>query len=255
MSLFKSKGFVIGVSFVIVGSAIAFKQELDNRVIPAVTFANQKSSVFVPARIVADKLGLYLEKKNSKSVMVGDLLVEGCLSLYDGRMLLPLQAIRDLGASVDKESQPGKIMMSIGDQTHEISVGAKKIEVDQTKQRLVGTQGNLIVIDTNVSTGRPGHRTPNGSFKTGPYKSRYHYSRLYNNAPMPYSIQVNGNIFFHGYGYVPTYAASHGCIRVPLGKRNPARYLFNWADKGVETKVFGRYEYKSVSRKKSRRRR
>ena len=31
---------------------------------------------------------------------------------------------------------------------------------------------------------------------------------------MPYSLRIVGGYFMH-VGYVPSYAASHGCIRVP----------------------------------------
>jgi lipoprotein-anchoring transpeptidase ErfK/SrfK len=66
-----------------------------------------------------------------------------------------------------------------------------------------------------VSTARPGYNTPIGDFK--PYLLKtMHYSKTYDNAPMPNSI------FFHGgYAIHATYdvkhlgrPASHGCIRL-----------------------------------------
>jgi lipoprotein-anchoring transpeptidase ErfK/SrfK len=235
--------------------AYAVKQQLDNaNQIPAVTFADKQDNIFVPARIIAQKLNVDLQKKDSKTLLFGDKEIAMPRALQTGASLVPLQAIRDLGGEVDKVTSPGQIKVKLGSDTFDINVGTKKIDVDQAQQRLVGTQGSLVVIDTNVSTGSRGHRTPNGTFKTGPYKSRYHYSRLYNNAPMPYSIQVNGNIFFHGFGSVPSYPASHGCIRVPLGRKNPAKYLFNWAETGIETSIHGRYVSKSYKKKSSKRR-
>ena len=43
-----------------------------------------------------------------------------------------------------------------------------------------------------------------------------HYSRKYNNSPMPYSVFFNGGIATHGTGYTSRLggAASHGCIRL-----------------------------------------
>jgi lipoprotein-anchoring transpeptidase ErfK/SrfK len=67
----------------------------------------------------------------------------------------------------------------------------------------------------DVSTARKGYRTPIGEFK--PYlMKKMHYSKKYDNAPMPHSI------FFHGgYAIHATYdvknlgrPASHGCIRL-----------------------------------------
>jgi lipoprotein-anchoring transpeptidase ErfK/SrfK len=68
-----------------------------------------------------------------------------------------------------------------------------------------------------ISTGRKGYNTPYGEFK--PYNmTRMHYSKKYDNAPMPNSI------FFHGgYAIHATYdiqrlgrPASHGCVRLSL---------------------------------------
>jgi lipoprotein-anchoring transpeptidase ErfK/SrfK len=238
----------LALSFVSV--AVAEKKSVqDEDKIPGVTFSDRKSLIYVPARTVAEAMSMHIEKKDAKTLVVGESEIKNIRSLYNGQTLLDLQSVRDIGGVVDKDSEPGKIKIQLGDKNLELEVGDKKVEVNQATQRLLGTQGSLVVIDTNVSTGAPGNRTPNGTFKTGPYKSRYHYSRLYNNAPMPYSVQVNGNIFFHGYGYVPKYPASHGCIRVPLGRRNPARYLYNWIDVGVETTIYGRYQFKSRRRR------
>ena len=74
--------------------------------------------------------------------------------------------------------------------------------------------GELIGI-TTVSTGRPGHRTPTGTFPIL-QKNRRHFSNLYNNAPMPNMQRLTwGGIALHA-GALPGYAASHGCVRLPL---------------------------------------
>lgn len=67
----------------------------------------------------------------------------------------------------------------------------------------------------NVSTGRKGFNTPRGVFQ--PYHmTKMHYSRKYDNAPMPNSI-----FFLDGYAIHATEdlkrlgrPASHGCIRL-----------------------------------------
>lgn len=67
----------------------------------------------------------------------------------------------------------------------------------------------------NVSTARKGYHTPRGVFQ--PYHmAKMHYSRKYDNAPMPNSI-----FFLDGYAIHATDAvnnlgrpASHGCIRL-----------------------------------------
>ncbi len=114
---------------------------------------------------------------------------------------------------------------------------AKRVEIDLTKQQLKAYEGNRIVLKTNISSGRTGN-TPTGNFKAGPYKSAVHYSSLYHNAPMPWSVQITGHIFIHGFSVVPSYPASKGCVRVPIDGRNPAKRLFNWIDIGTPIRVF-----------------
>lgn len=86
--------------------------------------------------------------------------------------------------------------------------------------RLSSQTLNVVVDGTEfatwpVSTARRGYRTPAGTYT--PYRlERMHYSKLYDNSPMPYSI------FFHtGYAIHGTYEVrnlgrpvSHGCIRL-----------------------------------------
>ena len=66
-----------------------------------------------------------------------------------------------------------------------------------------------------ISSGRGGYHTPTGNYRPQ-WMTRMHYSKKYDNAPMPHSV------FFHGgYAIHATYAtgalgrpASHGCIRL-----------------------------------------
>lgn len=117
------------------------------------------------------------------------------------------------------------------------STAGKRVEIDLTKQQLKAYQGNRVVLKTNISSGRT-NNTPTGNFKAGPYKSAEHYSSLYHNAPMPWSVQITGHIFIHGFTEVPPYPASKGCVRVPLTGRNPAKRLFNWIDIGTPIRIY-----------------
>ena len=66
-----------------------------------------------------------------------------------------------------------------------------------------------------VSTARSGHHTPRGSWR--PYLlKKMHYSRKYDNSPMPNSIFFLGGYAIHGTGYLRSLGrpASHGCIRL-----------------------------------------
>jgi lipoprotein-anchoring transpeptidase ErfK/SrfK len=215
-----------------------FVKELDP--MPAVTFADKTGVTYISARQVAQLFNHHVEyDRTAKTLTLGKNQFACDKTLFNGSTLSPLRKLIDCGATLDTETEPGKVFVTTTEGQFEVVPGQKMIDIDQSKQLLVGYQGDLEVIKTKVSTGRAGHRTPNGSFKTGPYKSKIHYSKLYDNAPMPYSIQVNGNVFLHGYSSVPSYPASHGCIRVPNGRYSAARYLYNWAEKGVDVNVHG----------------
>lgn len=114
---------------------------------------------------------------------------------------------------------------------------AKRVEIDLTAQRLRAYEGNRLVMQTRISSGRGGS-TPTGRYSAGPYKSERHFSSLYNNAPMPWSVQVSGHIFIHGFSEVPNYPASHGCIRLPISGANPARRFYRWVDVGTPIRIF-----------------
>jgi lipoprotein-anchoring transpeptidase ErfK/SrfK len=66
-----------------------------------------------------------------------------------------------------------------------------------------------------VSTARRGKVTPVGSFRPQTLV-RMHYSTLYNNAPMPYSIFFHGNYAIHGTTELKRLGrpASAGCVRL-----------------------------------------
>jgi lipoprotein-anchoring transpeptidase ErfK/SrfK len=51
----------------------------------------------------------------------------------------------------------------------------------------------------------------------------------FDGARMPYCMHFNGGYAMHE-GYVPPYAASHGCIRLPKGM---AAHFFNAAPEGT----------------------
>jgi lipoprotein-anchoring transpeptidase ErfK/SrfK len=118
---------------------------------------------------------------------------------------------------------------------------AKRVEIDKTTQTLRAYEGDKLFLETHVSTGKWDKSTPNGQFNAGD-KDRMHHSRLFQNAPMPFSVQVTGDVFIHGFAYVPHFPASHGCIRLPLDKGNPARKFFDWVEPGTPIEISGRWE-------------
>jgi hypothetical protein len=121
--------------------------------------------------------------------------------------------------------------------------GPPSIVIDLSEQKARFYKGNVEVGTAAVSTGREGYDTPAGNFSVI-QKNRNHVSNLYGNyvdangevvvknvgvnkdprppgtrfqgAPMPCFLRVTGAVGMHA-GYLPGYAASHGCIRLPHG--------------------------------------
>lgn len=80
-----------------------------------------------------------------------------------------------------------------------------------------------------VSTARDGFYTPRGSWR--PFKLKeMHYSKKYDNSPMPHSIFFLGGYAIHATYYTKQLGspASHGCVR--LHPQNAAR-LYNLVEK------------------------
>ncbi|APZ54992.1 L,D-transpeptidase [Salipiger abyssi] len=97
------------------------------------------------------------------------------------------------------------------------------VEIDLSDQQMVVFDRGAAYV-WPVSTARAGKVTPVGSFT--PYAlERMHYSTLYHNAPMPWSIFFRGNYAIHGTTAVDRLGtpASAGCVR--LAPEN-ARVLF-----------------------------
>lgn len=67
-----------------------------------------------------------------------------------------------------------------------------------------------------VSTAKAGKITPTGVFVGAEALSKYHRSRLYNNAPMPFAIFYDGNYAIHGTDQIKRLGqpASQGCVRL-----------------------------------------
>jgi lipoprotein-anchoring transpeptidase ErfK/SrfK len=134
--------------------------------------------------------------------------------------------------------------------------GSPKIVVYLREQRAYFYQGKRVVGESTVSTGKPGFSTPPGRYHVIS-KDRNHVSSEFGDyvddygkvvksnidarkdsqprgthfdgARMPYCMHFNGGYAMHE-GYVPRYAASHGCIRLPKGM---AEHFFDASHEGT----------------------
>ncbi|MFZ1814414.1 MAG: L,D-transpeptidase family protein [Rhizobiaceae bacterium] len=90
-----------------------------------------------------------------------------------------------------------------------------QIVVSLNEQSIQVFRGNMIVAQSNVSSGKPGHSTPTGIFSIL-HKKKFHRSNIYSGAPMPFMQRLTWTgIALHESNSVPSYPASHGCVRLP----------------------------------------
>jgi lipoprotein-anchoring transpeptidase ErfK/SrfK len=88
------------------------------------------------------------------------------------------------------------------------------ITISKSRQRMIvhSSEGSY---SWPVSTARRGYYTPTGVFY--PYSLQpMHYSRKYDNAPMPHSIFFSGGYAIHATPHTGNLGrpASHGCVRL-----------------------------------------
>jgi lipoprotein-anchoring transpeptidase ErfK/SrfK len=101
-------------------------------------------------------------------------------------------------------------------------------EVDQTRQVLLTVEDGEVTNVLHVSTGAGG-ATRDGSFRVFRKLAGYSANRLY------YPSYFDGLRALHGWTEVPTYAASHGCVRIPYWN---ATWVFGLADYGTRVVVY-----------------
>lgn len=121
--------------------------------------------------------------------------------------------------------------------------GSPRIVVHLGEQKAYFYKGKTLVGESTVSTGKRGFGTPAGHYRVvskdrdhvssefGDYvddygtvvksnidvrKDRRPPGTHFDGAKMPYCMHFNGGYAMHE-GYVPPFAASHGCIRLPKG--------------------------------------
>ena len=87
--------------------------------------------------------------------------------------------------------------------------------VDLSTQRAYAYRNGVRIGVSTISSGKKSTPTPTGVFEIL-QKKKDHRSNLYNNAPMPNMQRLTWDgIALHA-GKLPGYAASHGCIRLPM---------------------------------------
>jgi lipoprotein-anchoring transpeptidase ErfK/SrfK len=120
--------------------------------------------------------------------------------------------------------------------------GEKWIDVNLSTQYLIVYQGDTVISETYVSTGRPGFETPTGTFHIltkllsqdmeGVIGGEY-----YNVPAVPWVMYftdfghaLHGTYWHNNFGY----QMSHGCVNLPM---DFAEWLYGWAPIGTRVEI------------------
>jgi len=121
---------------------------------------------------------------------------------------------------------------------HSVASAVVRIDVDLSTQTMHVAAGGGEQFEWPISSGRPGHATPRGTFRPQAMYLMVH-SAKYGNAPMPHSIFFYGQYAIHGTTAVGAlgHVASHGCIRI--APENAARLFALVSREGARISVEG----------------
>jgi hypothetical protein len=106
--------------------------------------------------------------------------------------------------------------------------GPLMVLVSVPQQTMNVYRNGILIGRSTVSTGSKGHATPGGVFSILE-KKQEHYSKTYDNAPMPNMQRLTWTGIAMHSGNLPGYPASHGCIRMPY---DFSQLLFSATSKG-----------------------
>jgi lipoprotein-anchoring transpeptidase ErfK/SrfK len=86
-----------------------------------------------------------------------------------------------------------------------------------------------------VSSGKPSTPTPPGNYRV--YAKIERWWSVPFREWLPWAVPFVGGIAFHQFGVVPTYPASHGCVRQDF---SVARMTYDFAEVGMPVRVVAR---------------
>jgi L,D-transpeptidase catalytic domain/Sporulation and spore germination/Putative peptidoglycan binding domain len=108
----------------------------------------------------------------------------------------------------------------------------RRVEISLGRGVLLLVEDGEVVRAVHTSTGSLG-RTPSGSFSVY-VKSLYSWSVPFH-VWMPFAAYFHGGIAMHQSPNVPSYPASHGCVRLPEGE---AERVYRFVDLGTPVAVY-----------------
>jgi peptidoglycan hydrolase-like protein with peptidoglycan-binding domain len=111
----------------------------------------------------------------------------------------------------------------------------RRAEILLDRQVALLINANRVVRTIAVSTGKPSTPTPPGSYRV--YAKIQRWWSVPFREWLPWALPFVGGIAFHEFGSVPTFPASHGCVRQSF---TVARWTYDFAFVGMPVKVLAR---------------
>jgi lipoprotein-anchoring transpeptidase ErfK/SrfK len=124
--------------------------------------------------------------------------------------------------------------LKVADRPTPVSSGGK----GKRAEVLIDRQVALLIVDNDVvrtiavSSGKPSTPTPPGNYRV--YAKIQRWWSVPFREWLPWAVPFVGGIAFHQFGIVPTYPASHGCVRQDF---SVARMTYDFAEVGMPVKV------------------
>jgi hypothetical protein len=162
--------------------------------------------------------------------------VVGAPGVYDARTQRAVLAFRKMAGLVRNEQAGPSVFAALaageGVFTVRFPSHGRHVEGDLTHQvlALIGANG-VVQRLYPMSSGKPSTPTSPGSFTV------YEKTPGVNSLGMVDANYFNGGDAIHGYAEVPTYPASHGCLRVPVPD---APAIYAWVQIGTPVDVYYR---------------
>lgn len=169
------------------------------------------------------------------------------MEAYNGITLATLHEIQlsDLGrqAALKRGHRITSVPQLAGAPEWSPAIYERRIEVNLSSQWLTAFEGDLLVFDAPVATGKDGFNTPPGSYAI---YTKYPMQTMVGNAggetwnvpDIPWVQYVVGGCALHGTYWHDAWGTgarmSHGCINLNI---DDAQWLYEWADIGTSVNI------------------
>jgi len=159
--------------------------------------------------------------------------VPGAPGLYDARTARAVLAFRKVAGMARTQDATTDVFRKLAHGGGRFKVRYPKqgehVEADLSLQVLALIRGSKVERIYPISSGKPSTPTVLGTFRV------YSKTPGTNAKGMVFTSYFHGGYGIHGYAEVPTFAASHGCLRTPVPDAVP---IYNWISYGDYVDVY-----------------